>query len=217
MATIALASVTLNAVNPMTNFLMQKDASLKVRNYLDSYLLEKVKLEGGVTDDSVRRMFDMVANASHDGADAVLITCTIFSPYTEYFSKMLSKPVISPDQAMLDTVAEKGGRTAIICTFTGTVETTRKMYQSRCRLAGTADDVDMYVAEGALEALNHGDWDMFHERIRNKAKELDADYDNVILAQISMAGAARGLELTHAQFFTSPESAYQTVKNILEE
>ena len=187
-----------------------------MRNYLDSYLLEKVGKEDGVNDASVKRMFDLVATAADDGADAILITCTIFSPYAEVFSKVLSKPVVSPDQAMLDAVAAKNGKTAIICTFIGTVEITRKMYQSRCRAAGVPDDVDLYVADGALDALNEGDWDTFHERIRKKVRELDAEYDNIVLVQISMAGAARGMELQHAALFCSPESAYQTVRSLLE-
>ena len=216
MAVIALVNVTLNAVNPMTDFLRERDHSLKIRNYLDSYLLEKVGKEGGVNDSSVKRMFDMVATAADDGADAILITCTIFSPYAELFSKILSKPVVSPDQAMLDEVAQRTGKTAIICTFTGTVEITRKMYQSRCHMAGVPDDVDMYVAEGALDALNEGDWDTFHERIQKKVRELDPEYDSIVLAQISMAGAARGMEMQHAKLLCSPESAYQTVRRILE-
>jgi hypothetical protein len=42
MKRIALVSVTLNAVNPMTKYLMEQAADLTVVNYLDSYLLEKV-------------------------------------------------------------------------------------------------------------------------------------------------------------------------------
>lgn len=216
MAVIALANVTLNAVNPMTDFLRKRDHSLNIRNYLDSYLLEKVGKDGGVNDSSVKRMFDMVATAADDGADVILITCTIFSPYAELFSKILSKPVVSPDQAMLDAVARRKGKTAIICTFTGTVEITRKMYQNCCHVAGVPDGVDMYVAEGALDALNEGDWDTFHERIRKKVRELDQEYDSIVLAQISMAGAAGGMELQHAKLFSSPESAYQTVCRMLE-
>ena len=46
MAKIALVSVTLNAVNPMTNYFRKKDPDVEIRNYLDSYLLEKVKKDG---------------------------------------------------------------------------------------------------------------------------------------------------------------------------
>ena len=78
---IALVSVTLNAVNPMTEYLSGRDPELHLVNYLDSYLLEKVGNEGGINDSSVRRMFDMLSTACADGADGVILTCTIFSPY----------------------------------------------------------------------------------------------------------------------------------------
>ena len=42
---IALVSVTLNAVNPMTEYLSGRDPELHLVNYLDSYLLEKVGTE----------------------------------------------------------------------------------------------------------------------------------------------------------------------------
>ena len=66
---IALVSVTLNAVNPMTEYLSSRDPELHLVNYLDSYLLEKVGNEGGINDSSVRRMFDMLSTACADGAD----------------------------------------------------------------------------------------------------------------------------------------------------
>lgn len=89
---IALVSVTLNAVNPMTEYLSSRDPELHLVNYLDSYLLEKVGNEGGINDSSVRRMFDMLSTACADGADGVILTCTIFSPYVQYF------PACCPDR-----------------------------------------------------------------------------------------------------------------------
>ena len=72
MAKIALVSVTLNAVNPMTNYFRKKDPDVEIRNYLDSYLLEKVKREGGINDACMRRMFDMLSTACGDGAYAAI-------------------------------------------------------------------------------------------------------------------------------------------------
>ena len=63
---IALVSVTLNAVNPMTEFLTRRDPQLHLVNYLDSYLLEKVGAEDGINDSSVHRMFDMLSIACAD-------------------------------------------------------------------------------------------------------------------------------------------------------
>lgn len=211
MTRIALVSVTLNAVNPMTEYLQERDAQVQAVNYLDSYLLEKVRKEGGIRDDSMRRMFAMLSQACADGADGVLLTCTVFSPYAEYFSRLLSKPVVCPDKAMLEQAAARGGRTAILCTFQGTVDTTRALYQSCCRAQGREESVDMIVVDGAYEAANAADFETHNRLIREKALELDGQYDQLILAQISMAQAARGLSLQHARIYTSPESAYETI------
>lgn len=215
MKKIALVSVTLNAVNPMTEYLNQKEEPLEIRNYLDSYILQKVKEEGRINDSSMLRMFQMLATACTDGADGVIMTCTIFSPYAEYFSALLSKPVVCPDGAMLDAVAGKEGKTAIICTFTGTVETTKNMYYSYCRKYRKPEEVDMYVVPEAYEAANRGDFVVFDATIQEKIKELDPLYDHVVLAQISMARTATGVNMNHATLYTSPDSAWQAMMEVL--
>ena len=212
---IALVSVTLNAVNPMVECFRDKMPNAIIHNYLDSYLLEKVRANGGISDSSMRRMFDMVSQACYDGADAVLITCTIFSPYATQFSELLSKPIICPDKAMLESVAARPGRTAIICTFPGTVETTRGMYLDCCNRLGIDSSVDMIVVEEAYLAANHSDFETHDRVIRNKVAQIDAQYENIVFAQISMARAAKGLSTKHATVFTSPESACATVARLL--
>lgn len=208
---IALVSVTLNAVNPMTDFFRKKNPDISVRNYLDSYLTEKIRAEGGITDESMKRMFDMLATACRDGADGVLLTCTVFSPYARYFSGLLSKPVICPDRAMLEEVAAKDGSTAILCTFASTVETTRNLYYECRREQGREETVDMIVLPDAYEAAGKGDMAAHDEIIRRKVRELDGQYDNLVLAQISMARAGQGLELEKSTLYTSPDSAYNAI------
>ncbi len=51
--------------------------------------------------------------------------------------------------------------------------------------------------------------------VREKVYELDAKNDQVILAQISMSGAAEGLATKHAQVFTSPSSALTEIKRLM--
>ncbi|WP_432627350.1 aspartate/glutamate racemase family protein [Brotaphodocola sp.] len=215
MARIALVSVTLNAVNPMTQYFQEKDPEIKVVNYLDSVLLEKVRKDGGIRDESMKRMFDMLATACADGADAVLLTCTIFSPYAPLFSGLLSKPVICPDRAMLEEVASRPGKTAILCTFSGTVETTRNLYYDCRSKLGRERSVDMIVLDEAYEAAGRGDFETHDRIIRKKAMEIDEEYDQIVLAQISMARAAKGVSLHHAKLYTSPDSAYEAIRRAI--
>ncbi|MDR1829023.1 MAG: aspartate/glutamate racemase family protein, partial [Methylobacteriaceae bacterium] len=88
---VAMISVTLDAVIPMMRELRQLP-SLKVTNYLDEGLRELVRKEGGVTFNSIARMTGIMGHALYDGADAVLLTCTVFTPYLEKLQNLFSVP-----------------------------------------------------------------------------------------------------------------------------
>lgn len=208
---IALVSVTLNAVNPMTEYLMVYAPNVSVVNYLDSQLLDNVRRDGRITDESMGRMFQMLTRACVDGADGIILTCTIFSPYVDTFCRLLSVPIICPDGAMLDTVSKCPGKTAILCTFEGTAETTRNLYFSYCEKNGAPKEVDMIVIPEAYAAAGSGNMELCNRLILNQVKKLDVQYDQLVLAQISMSEAVAGYTAHHAVIYTSPASAYQAI------
>lgn len=214
MKRIALVSVTLNAVNPMTEYLSGLE-DVHVVNYLDSYILEKVRREGKVTDDCMHRMVSMIAHACEDGADGIIITCTIFSAYVEYFRKMFSVPIIGADTAMMELVGKKGGRTAMLCTFDGTEKPSADLLKSCFEKYGSSYELETFVLNEAYEAAQKMQIGRHNELIREKILELEEQFDNIVLAQISMSGAAIGLETNHAKVYTSPSAAYETLKKEL--
>ena len=210
---IALVSITINAVNPMTNFLKKNAPEYDVVNYLDGDLLAKVNREGKkISDECMERMLRMITLACQDGADAVIMTCTIFSVYQPYFEKIFSVPIYCADGAMLDAATSANVKTAVICTFEGTVDTTRSMYYSYCRKNGVPEEVDMYAVPDAFAAAQAGDMDTCNQIIQAKVRELDEKYDQIVLAQISMCGAAEGLEMKHAKLYTSPSCTLDVLR-----
>lgn len=215
MKRIALVSVTLNAVNPMTEYLSQLP-DIHVVNYLDSYILEKVRREGKVTDACMRRMMNMIAHACEDGADGIIITCTIFSAYVEYFQKMFSVPIIGADTAMMELVGKQGGKTAMICTFGGTEKPSSDLLRSCFEKYDSTYSLDTYVLDEAYEAAQQMRIKEHDDLIRKKIFELDESYENIVLAQISMSGAAVGIELRHAKVYTSPSVAYEVLEGKME-
>lgn len=213
--TIALVSITINAVQPMTAYIQKNQPDFKVINYLDGYLMGKIKEENGISAESMMRFTDMIGKAFRDGADGVITTCTVFSPYCEYFTKMYGKPVVPADTAMLDNASKCDGKTAIICTFQGTVETTRNGYFLYRRKNGMPEEVDMYPVPEAFKAAQSGNMEECDRLVAEKIKELDPVYDQIVLAQISMAGAVNLVKTTHARLFTSPgESLKQLMKEM---
>lgn len=212
---IALVNATFNAVNPMTDYMRKYASEYQIVNYLDGFLMDKIRKEGKISDSSVERMLHMISKACQDGADGIIMTCTIFSGHQPYFSRIFSAPIICPDGAMHDAVAKMGGKTAIICTFEGTVETTRNQYYEYCRKNKMPEQVDMYTVPEAFEAIQNGNIKKCNDLVQKKVYELDTAYDQIILAQISMAGAAEGLETKHAKIFTSPSSALEEIKHLI--
>lgn len=206
MKRIALVSVTLNAVNPMTHYL-SRDPELHIVNYLDSAILEIHRREGHVTDSCMRRMVTMLAHACEDGADGIIITCTIFTAYIEQFRKLFPVPIIAADTAMMEQAGQGGGRIALVCTFSGTREISEKLLRSFCASSGKPYEITAFVLQDAYDAAQQFHLDIHDRIIREKVQELDEAFDRIVLAQISMSDAVLGMRLRHAELFTSPAAA----------
>lgn len=215
MKQVGIIHITQNSVNPITECFQKKGSEIKIFNYLDGFILDKIKMEGGITSSSIKRMLHMVGTAFEDGADAVLISCTMFSPYVDYFSDIFKKPVISADRAMFDEVTQKPAKTAILCTFAGTITPTMSLYSDSAKKNNITPNGVIFVVEGALDAINNGDTGAFVNLIQKKALELDGEYEQIVFAQISMAPALENLNLKTARVFTSPLSALEAVRHAL--
>jgi Asp/Glu/hydantoin racemase len=211
MKKVSLVNVTLNAANPMTKYLLTKDPEIHVMNYLDSSLMDNVRRDGKITDESMGRILAMLTKACVDGSDGIILTCTVFSPYVNIFRKIFSIPIVSPDTAMLEKAAKKGGKTAILCTFPATVDSSLQLYNGFLEQSGVEAQVVTYLLEDAYIAAQKQNMDEHNRIIQKKVKEIEANYDTVVLAQISMAGAANGLENCKAEVLTSPASAYYSL------
>ena len=85
MRQIGIVSATLNAVVPLMASLIPVACgeSRILRNYVDEGLQELVQREGCVIPTSIARLTRLINSAIEDGSDAILLTCTVFSPYVE--------------------------------------------------------------------------------------------------------------------------------------
>lgn len=216
MHSAGIISVTINAAAPlmadMSVTAAQED--WKLRNYLDEGLQELVQREGCVTPASIARLARLVGAAVEDGAEAVLLTCTVFSPYLELVQKLFSTPVIGADCAMLRQAAGLGRKTAILCTFPAAVASSERLFRSEAAALGTVCDVDAFLLDDAAAALKRGDRPGHDGIIAGKARELAQDYAAIVLAQISMASAAGLLNELGVPVLTSPGCVITALKNL---
>lgn len=210
MKQVALVSATINTINPI----IESISGLKeVRfvNYLDGYLMDKVRREGAVTEESENRMRTMIENAWKDGVDGIIVTCTIFSSRIKQFQKMIPIPIIGADTAMMEKAGKEGGKIALLFTLDKTEKPSRELLEHYCNLSGKPFTIQCFLMENAWKAIQKGNPEEHNALIRKKVEELDNDFDQIILAQVSMAPAVKNLRKEHAEIRTSPVIAFETL------
>ena len=105
---------------------------------------------------------------------------------------------------MMEQAGKAGGRIALLCTFEGTREIS---YQLRRK----SYEIVPFVLKEAYEEAQKSNLEGHNQMIREKILEIEGDYDQIVLAQMSMADSAAGLETRRARVLTSPAAAYETV------
>lgn len=209
---LGLISVTRNAVEPIMQVAF--GTTLQITNYLDEGLQALVREEKGVTDKSVARMVGLIDRAIQDGAEVVLLTCTVFTPIIDRLQTLFSVPIISADGAMLEQAVKLNKKTAILCTFPASIQSSSTVFESIAAREGIDVKPDMFLLEDAAQANKNGDKELHDRLIAKKAVELSNQYEVIVLAQISMSQAVLLLQDVEATVLTSPKSAVNKILKI---
>lgn len=210
MKKIGLINITPNCIGPMLNT-VKKFKNIKAVQYMDSTILDEIREKGEITDRCMGRMLSMIADACQDEVEGIVLTCTMFSKYVDTFNTLFSVPIIGADVAMMERAGAEGGRYALLCTFRGTKEPSENLLKKYCEQSGKTFFIDTYVLEDAYQEAQQGNLEKHNAVIRQKIEELDTRYDQIVLAQMSMAEAADLADILHAKIYTSPQSALEVI------
>jgi len=215
MPSIGIISVTINAAAPLMAKMSAAAAHENwiLRNYLDEGIQDLVQREGGVTSRSIARLMRLVGAAIEDGADAILLTCTVFSPYIDRIQGVFSTLVIGADCAMLEQAARLGKKTAILCTFPAAVETSERLFRSAAVALNSVCDVKTFLLSDAATTLKEGNRPVHDRIIADMTTILAKEYEVIVLAQISMASSVELLTGIEIPVLTSPECAITALKD----
>ncbi|TBW39014.1 hypothetical protein EYW49_07740 [Siculibacillus lacustris] len=211
---IAVISVTLNAVAPMMLAFREAptDIAWRIRHTLDEGLQATVTARGGVDHHGLCRMIGLIERAVDDGAQAVLLTCTVFSPHLATLQRLFPVPIVAADLAMLEAAAKLRRRTAILCTFPASLATSEAMFRAAAAALGLTADVEVALVDGALAALSAGDRARHDDLVAAAARRLAADFQVIVLAQMSMAAVAERLSDVPVPVLTSPACAVAALR-----
>lgn len=185
MTRIALIHALSHSVAPI-NEAFERDWPEAVRmNLLDDSLSADLARSGKGLDEVMHERFQRLAQYAVDtGARGILFTCSAFGPCIEAVARRhAGLPVLKPNEAMIEEVAQGQGRLGLIATFAPTLASMPAEFPQ-----GTL--LELALAEGALDALNAGDTQRHDALIAEQAAALrERGCTRLALAQFSMARA----------------------------
>ena len=187
--TVALIHATPAAVAPARGAFAKRFPAATLWNLLDDRLIVEAEEAGGLTPSLCHRMRSLIGYAVDGGADAVLLSCSMYGPVAE--AAECGVPVLASDQALFDAVSEAGApRVAVLGPIQAGVDDT--VARLRERLAESA--VTGTVVQGAREAATAGDTARLERLVAEQARQVEPDADVVVLGQFSIAPAQQAAQ-----------------------
>jgi aspartate/glutamate racemase len=196
MTRIALIHALSHSVAPINAAFERDWPEAERMNLLDDSLSADLARGGQWLDAAMHERFQRLAQYAVDtGAQGILFTCSAFGPCIEAVAKRHAGiPVLKPNEAMVaEAVQAQGqeqgqGRLGLIATFAATLVSMPPEFPPGI-------DLELALAEGALDALNAGDTARHDALIAAQAKALrERGCTRIALAQFSMARARAACE-----------------------
>jgi Asp/Glu/hydantoin racemase len=195
--TVAMVHATPAAIAPAVAAFGECFPEAGLWHLLDDRLVTDADRAGGLVAPLRRRMLSLIGHAVAGGADAVLLTCSMYGPVTRLAAQLWDLPVAGSDEAMHERVAaERPARVAVL----GSLETAVADSAERLRqaLAGAGPDPGTEVVgvlcPGAAAAASAGDDEALLASLRSAAEPLAGKVEVFLLGQYSLTAVHDRLE-----------------------
>ena len=187
----------------------------RICNLLDDSLASDRQADGEITPSMLRRFEMIAAYCAEAGADAILFTCSAFGSAIEHVKRLHDIPILTPNEALFDSVLELGGPLALMTTFGPSIPALRDELSAMSATRGQSLQPDAVVVDGALDALLAGDQALHDRLIADKAVALRG-YSAIMFGQFSRAGAAELAQpRTQIPILTTPDCAVQKLMRLV--
>jgi aspartate/glutamate racemase len=183
MTRIALIHALMHSIAPINAALARDWPEATRMNLLDDSLSADLARSGRGLDEAMHERFQRLAQYAVDaGAQGILFTCSAFGPCIDAVARRHSgMPVLKPNEAMVGEASAGAGKLGLLATFQPTLDSMPSEFPAGVEL-------ELVLAEGALDALNAGDRQRHDELVVAKARALrERGCTRIALAQFSIA------------------------------
>src|SRR5699024_10073380 len=157
MKKIGLVHATMNSVNPILQAFQTYQPSADLVNVMDESLIWELNKTNEITENMIRRLVDIAGKAEDAGVNAILFTCSSFSPYVPEIKKLFSVPVLSSDESMLKEAVNNGNEIGVIATVKKAGPTTTNLLYEEAEKNSKRINVQTSVIPEAFQSLQKGD------------------------------------------------------------
>jgi aspartate/glutamate racemase len=214
--TVGLIHAVQPAMQPVREELARELPQVRVLNLLDEALIGEMERLGSITPALVRRMTQLVDLHRQAGAQLVLLTCTVYSPFIEQVQAQADVPVLAIDSVMVDQAVGSATRLGVLATNPNGLKMQREMLERASERLQRPIEIVAVLRQDAWDALIAGQGDRHDEILVEEAVNLAPKVDVLVLAQASMArAAARMPKDLPVPLLSSPALAVDKVKEVL--
>jgi aspartate/glutamate racemase len=212
MTRIALIHALAHSVAPINEAMARDWPGATRMNLIDDSLSADLAQSGRGLDEAMHERFQRLAQYAVDtGAQGILFTCSAFGPCIEAVARRHAPmPVLKPNEAMVAQAVQGAGKLGLIATFAATLQSMPPEFPPGVQL-------ELALAEGALDALNAGDTQRHDALIAAQAGALrERGCVRIALAQFSMARARTACEAASGlPVLTTVDSAVRALRERL--
>ncbi len=176
-------------------------------NVMDDSLLNEIKAKGSINASIIERFVQYVSIAKNNGSDAILLACSSIGKAADIAREMFDLPILKIDEPMAEQAVKMGDKILVLGTVNSTLKPTLQLIASK-RFSPT-QQIDCQLIENTFEyyAVDRA---LHDQKIASVIQANLKQYDAIVLAQASMAGAKQLVDDPKHQILTSlPMGLYQ--------
>ena len=204
-----------SAVEPLNTVFAQLDPSVEVCNHLNEEMLKETERSGKITPKALRMFASEVLDAADEGADGIIVACSVFCSSLDLVRPFLDIPIIPVDDPALDEALRRGGKVGILATTPASAPSCREKLERKAKEQNTALTYEYGVVPEALEALKAGNGEEHDRLLAAEAQRLkDLGCNTLFLSQVSMARALNAFpeDLKEITLTTPAEGAKEILR-----
>ncbi|QHC71731.1 aspartate/glutamate racemase family protein [Rathayibacter sp. VKM Ac-2801] len=215
---VALISAVPTAIPPAERAFAAEFPAAHVWNLLDDRLLPEADLAGGLTPALHERMKRLIQHAEAEGADGILLSCSVYGAVAQAMAAESSIPILAPDDAAFAAAVNGGYDTVLVVSNAPgpLADSEERLIETAVR-GGVLLDVVGVVAPRAAAAAASGDVEALVDAVHRAVLVAAVSPDAILLGQYSLAPAAERLsDLTGLPVLAGPQRAVSELRQILD-